>query len=498
MLAEKWYLQDMFGMVSKKVRKNFTGNWEWNSTRAVITNIAGNTLTLDRPTDSNYDAGNDGYVYRIFPMITNADRNYAGGMNEFHTAITVKDLALDQVRDDAMDPVHSSLYEGGPWTADFTVAPVHWEAVYRATVERVTIRNAAADAYSDQARLDDNFEANNIVRNCKIINSGRHAIHFGSAARNCSAIGNHIDTTRGFGVFLCAYAFHSVIVGNTFTNCKAGVAGGDTRDPEGNSFPSSPPADYDDVVGDIGTVIVGNTFVGGSINNPASLPNDSGYAVESGPKPVISGNMIMNYNGGIRIVRAAIDCVVSGNYIRLPVISTRSGIQIDQGAHHANITGNVIIGSRHSDTGVHIETANDVVVSSVDLRSLNTGITLSGDCERVTIKNCKIADIVDPWGPIRIFGATTDVRIDISEVDAVGAHGIISYNDGAGANAQTRLMLNNIGDNGTNDPSSAGSWNLNPATLANAKWDGTMVAWDDAGTKKLSLFKQGIGWITLN
>ncbi len=419
-------------------------------------------------------------------------------MNDTHESIVVKDLSLDQNRDDSMDPVHSSLYEGGPWTADFTVAPVHWEGVYRAIVERVKILNAAADAYSDQARLDDNFETNNIIRNSKIINSGRHAIHFGSAAQNASAIGNHIDTARGFGVFLCAYAFHSVVVGNTFSNCKAGIAGGDSRDPDGNSFPTSPPTDYDDIQGDIGTVVVGNTFYGGPSNNPASLPNDSGYAVEIGPKSVISGNMIMNYNGGIRVVRAAVDCVISGNYIRLPVISTRSGIQVDADAHHANINGNTIIGSKHSDTGVHIDAADDVLVTSTDLRSLNTGIVLAADCERISIKNCKVSDIVDPWGPIRIYGSTTDVRIDINSVEAVGAHGIVSFNDGAGAAAQTRLLLNNVGDNGADNPTSAGDWNLNPATLANAKWDGTMVTWDDAGTKKLCLFKQGIGWITLN
>ncbi len=206
----------------------------------------------------------------------------------------------------------------------------------------------------------------------------------------------------------------------------------------------------------------------------------------------------MHYNGGIRLVYNAIDCVVQGNYIHLSPLSNSAGIRIYDGAHYANISGNTIIGSKAGEIGVSIEAANDIMITSTNMRSLLTAVTLGADSERITIKNCKISDVTDPWGPIRIFGSTTDVRIDVHEMDAAGAQGIVSFNDGDGAAAQKRFMLNNIGDNGTENPASAGGWKLNSSTLANQRWDGTMVTWNDGGTQKLCMFKQGIGWITLN
>ena len=317
------------------------GNWEWNATRTVITNISGNTITFDKPTESNYIASNEGYVYRVFPMITNADRDYSGGMNDYHENIVVRDLLIDQERDDNMDPVHSPLFTGGPWVADFTVAAIHWEAVYRAVVDNVRIINAVADSYSDQARIDGNLETNNVIRNCHISNSGRHGIHFGSSERGAVSLQNHVEGARGYGLFLCAEARHSIIMGNTFSNCESGISGADARQPDGSNVTPSTP--YDDIGGDIGSIIIGNTFIGGPSNNPGSPPNDSSFAISAGPKSVISNNMIMHYNGGIELVQWAVDCIVQGNYINLPSnVSTRSGISVKANANHANINDNTI------------------------------------------------------------------------------------------------------------------------------------------------------------
>ena len=474
-----------------------TGNWEWNSTQTVITNISGNTITFDTQTWSNYDARSDGYVHRVFPMVTNAKRTQSGSPDDIHEGITVRNLTLDQVRNDAMDPVHSPYLEGGPWLAEFTVAVIHWEAVYRAVISDVKILNAVADAYSDQARVSSTpNETNNIIRSCHIINTGRYGVHVGSAERGATLIGNHIDSARAFGLYFCSQAQYSVVVGNTFYNCRSGIGGSDTRDSNQESVTSSTP--YDDIVGDIGSLISGNVFLGGPVNNPKSSENTSVYAIDVGPKSVVSGNVIMHYNGGVRLVDGAVDCIVQGNYIHLPDFSTGLGIQILNGAHGANISGNTIVGSKLIETGISIEAANDIMIASNTMHSLATAIKLGANSERITINNCKISDIADTWAPIKIYGATTDVRIDIREVDAAGVDGIVSFNGGQGAAAQTRLILNNISDNGSDNPALAGSWNLNPATLANQKWDGIMVTWKDGDTKKLSMFKQGIGWITLN
>lgn len=473
------------------------GNWEWDATQTVITNISSNTITFETPTWSNYNASNNGYVHRVFPMVTNATRTQSGLPDDIHEAITVRNLTLDQGRDDAMDPVHSQYFNKGPWLADFTVAVIHWEAVYRAVVSDVKILNAVADGYSDQARVSSTAkETNNVIRSCHIINSGRHALHIGSAEKGATLISNHIDTSRGFGLFMCANAHFSVIVGNTFYNCSSGIAGADARESNSEGITSSTP--YDDIVGDIGSVIIGNAFYGGPINNPENPENNSSYAIDVGPKSVVNGNVIMHYNGGIRLVYNAIDCVVQGNYIHLSPLSSSVGIRIYDGANYANISGNTIIGSKAGETGIGIEAANDIMITSTNMRSLLTAVTLGADSERITIKNCKISDITNTWGPIRIFGTTTDVRIDVHEMDAAGAQGIVSFNGGAGAAAQKRFMLNNIGDNGTENPASAGGWKLNPSTLANQRWDGTMVTWNDGGAQKLCIFKQGIGWITLN
>lgn len=483
--------------VGDQILLSDTGNWEWNSTQTVITNISGNTITFDTPTWSNYDARSDGSVHRVFPMVTNAKRAQSGSPDDIHEAITVRNLTLDQMRNDSMDPIHSPYLEGGPWLAEFTVAVIHWEAVYRAVISDVKILNAVADGYSDQARASSApNETNNIIRSSHIINSGRYAIHLGSAERGATVIGNHIDTSRSFGLYFCSQVQYSVIVGNTFYNCKLGIGGADTRDSNQEPITSSTP--YDDIVGDIGSVITGNVFFGGPINNPGSSENTSSYAIDVGPKSVVSGNVIMRYNGGIRLVDGAVDCIVQGNYIHLSPLSNGTGIRLYDGANYANISGNTIIGSKAGQVGISIESADDVMITSTNMRSLLNAVVLGSDSKRITIENCKISDITDTWAPIKIYGATTDVRIDISAVDAVGAEGIVSFNGGAGAEAQTRLMLNKIGDNGNNNPTTAGGWYLNPTTIANQKWDGTMVTWNDGGTKRLCIFKQGIGWITLN
>lgn len=474
------------------------GNWEWNATRTTITNISGNTIAFDTPTNSNYSASNQGYVYRAFPIVTSADRDYSGGYNQYFESISVRDLAIDQGRNDAMDPVHSSLFTGGPWVADFTIAAIHWEATYRASVQNVKISNAIADSYSDQGRIDGPIPATgNVINNCHITNSGRHGIHFGSSEKAAIATMNHVDSARGYGVFLCANAQHSIITSNTFINCMSGIAGADARDLTGDLITPSTP--YDDVIGDISTIVSNNSFIGGALNNPGSLPNNSGFAIELGPKSIASGNVIMNYNGGIKIVQSAYDCVIQGNYIKLPTIATTAGIRIDANAHHANINNTTIIGTKSSDTGIMLETVDDVCINTVDMRSLITGISVAGNVSRLTINSCKIDDITDTYAPIRIYGSTTDSNINIGQtLETATVDGLVSYHDGSGAVAQTRLRLNNIGDNGTDNPASTGDWNLNPATPYNAKWDGTMVTWDDGGTKRLCLFKQGIGWITLN
>lgn len=60
--------------------------------------------------------------------------------------------------------------------------------------------------------------------------------------------------------------------------------------------------------------------------------------------------------------------------------------------------------------------------------------------------------------------------------------------------APVRFVYEGLGDNGTDNPASAGPWN----GISGRRWNGTIVRWNSGGGEKFSIFRTGVGWTTLN
>jgi hypothetical protein len=459
------------------------GNFEWNSTHAVITDITGNDITIDRPAVSAYT---NATVLTAFPLIT----NNIGHTNDPATATRggrVQHLCLDQ-NFGGDDPTDLTFI-------DFTNSAIHWEHAFDYVVHDVHILNAAGDAYSDQYRGPDatpgyGYPTSNAIIGSHVHSSVRHGVHIGSDTASAQIVGNRITDCGWMAVFLCRNAQNTAITGNTFVNCRQGIGGSDVRQADDDAVTDLTP--YGDIRGDIGTVVTGNTFLGGPLSDVVNtMP-----AIDLAAQGVAVGNTIMDWNGGIRVVTDAVDCTVSGNSITLaPNYSSNSGISVAAGAHRCAITGNTIRGGGHGagpvtkqDTGIAVEDANSVSIIGNHLANLEGGIALAGDLNQLTMAHNTAIDVVDAYGLVRIYGTLTDSAIDVTAFDP--AYNSISYHDGDGESAQVRLIINGLGDNGADDPATGGPWN----GVTGERYTGVFVQWND-GSQHISQYQSGYGWL---
>jgi polygalacturonase len=465
-----------------------SGNFGWDATQAVIEEIDGNTITLDRNLATGYTTASDATIRTLFPMVTNA-----GGYLAPTSHINVKDLAIDQNRGEDDVPLDVEAVAG------FTFACVHWEASYDSHVEGVHLLNAAQDAYSDQCRAADPFTRNSIHKSL-VVGSGGHGVHIGSSTSGARIALNWIEDCGDMAVFLCANAAHTVVSHNVIVNCLKGVAGGDGRDAtvEDGDGPATDSTTEANLRGDTHTTITGNTFIGGALNASAL----STFAADLGPRSVFVGNTIKDWNGGVRLFNFARDCVVADNHIGLNAASGRSGIVVNQGAHRAKITNNVIVcPTNEGQTGAiavgsGAAPVNDVMIDNVSAFNVNIGLVLTDEVNRLRVTNLTLRSGIA--APVRIIGTTTDCHLDLAGVFTTEAATLISYQDGVGAAAQVRLLVNGVGDNGTDNPATAGQWNgIGTGALAR-RYDGVKVRWDNDGTRRLSMFDQPSGgWLVL-
>ena len=469
--------------VGDEVTISDVGNFEWNSSHAVITGIDGDDLTLDRETISAYT---DAVVLTAFPLVT----NNVGHTNDPATATRggrVQHLCLDQNfgGDDPADVTR----------IDFTNSTVHWEHAFDYVVHDVHILNAAGDAYSDQYRGPDGtpgygYPTTNAILGSHVHSGARHGIHIGSDTAQAQIVGNRVQDCGFMAVFLCRNAQNTVISGNTFVNCRAGVGGSDVRQADDDAVTDLTP--YGDIRGDIGTVITGNSFLGG----PLSDVVDAAPAIDLAAQGVAVGNTIMDWNGGIRVVADAVDCTVTGNSITLaPNYSGGVGVSVLDGAHRCSVMGNTIRGGGHGagpitkqDTGISVEGADDCTVIGNHLAELTGGVALSGGISNLTLAHNTAIDVVDAYGLVRVYGTLTDSTLDVTGFDP--AYNSISYHDGDGEAAQVRLLINGLGDNGSDNPAVDGPWNA----VSGSRYDGTFVKWNN-GSQHISQYHDGYGWL---
>lgn len=432
-----------------------TTSAEWSATQARVAATTGTSITLDTPLTAQVRSDRSGKVWACFPLVSNTADGSEGGR--------ICDLTLDQQA------------TGVDISTDFTVAAIHFVGAYRYTVERVVFRRCVGDAYSDQAQpgfgLNVTYpqpatilrSTKNRIAGCRIIGPGRHGVHLGTAMDGAIVEGNEISgisNPLGMALFFCAYACNAVVTGNYVRNCMQGFAGGDNRD--------------------TGNVISGNVFVGGT----NSQQSTSLYAIDGGAQWTITGNIILDWRGGIRIGNGCADAVISGNYVRLSTNGTRECLNVLTGADRPTITGNQFVGGTAGSKAVSLVSVSDVLAVGNLTHDVREGWSLSG-VNRATIHSSPVTSAIVGVGFRFVTSTSTDVQLDVRGM-AIATPVQEDF-------AATRLVVNGTGDNGANNPATAGAWNSVPAQR---RFNGIDVYWND-GTPHISRYRAGIGWIQL-
>jgi hypothetical protein len=432
-----------------------TTSVEWSATQGLVTATTPTSITLDTPLVAQVRSDRSGKVWKCFPMISNtADGSEGGG---------VRDLTIDQQA------------TGVDISTDFTVAAINWVGAYRYNTERVVFRNCVGDAYSDQAQYGFGLNVTypqpatilrstkNRVAGCRMISPGRHGVHLGTAMDGAIVEANEISgisNSLGMALFFCAYACNATVVGNIVRNCMQGFAGGDNRD--------------------TGNVIANNLFIGGT----NSQQSTSLYAIDGGAQWTISGNIILDWRGGIRIGTGCADAVITGNYVRLSTNGTRECLNVLAGADRPTITGNQFVGGTAGSKAVSLVSVSDVLAVGNLTHDVREGWSLAG-VTRATIEASPVSSATVGVGFRFVTSTSTDVQLDVRGM-AIASPVQEDF-------APTRLVVNGLGDNGAVNPATGGPWNTVPAQR---RFGGTEVYWND-GTPHISKYRHGVGWVQL-
>jgi hypothetical protein len=345
-------------------------NFEWNSTKTVITNVAGNLISFPNAVVASLQTNRAAFATTTFSLIKNEPMS---------TNIVVRDLVLDQNR---------SLT--GDTNNDFTTSCVELESAYLSLFDRVVIQNAPADGWSDQGTNGLNivtlYPSNiswtmNTFQNSVIKNGGRHGVHIGTADAGTLVQGNTLTNLAGFAMFYCAYATESRAIGNYVANCLSGFAGIDFRD--------------------YANVIANNT-IRACTNHSIDLATSGSDG--TGGRCTISGNVII----GRAIYIDQPDCTIIGNTIE-SALST-SSIKVASGADRTTIQGNVIT-SLGGGGSVNVEFVGDDdcrLVGNI-IKGSSKGIDFQG-CSRLLASGNTLSGMTSTWW---VFDGTASTNIVI-------------------------------------------------------------------------------------
>ncbi len=434
------------------------GNGEWASSHVVVTGISGTTVSFAPALAQTYSGGANRRAFRTFPLIQNVGANTEDGTQDEVKRLRVHDLTLDQNWTSGQDEDR-----GAVTYLNFTVSTIHWDKVRDSVVERVDILNACSDGYSDQARGG----TGNTIQDCKIESPMRYGIHLGTTmlgggkalrntvvdAGNPSRLSTGATDNVGAGFFYCADVVGTLVEGNTFEDCWGGFYGGDN---DGG----------DHVYGDQANRIIGNRIAG-------QIAGSTARAIEPGWKAIVADNIISGWRGGaIRLRSGCSDSVVQGNTIGL--IAAGTGIEVLAKADRPVITGNLITqtGTGDASNGITLTGVDDGVVVDNLISGVYNGITLDG-CNRIECENTISSHQV--YGYQFNGSASADVAIRTRN----GTYFNI-VNEGTLSNC-TRLLINGVGENGENDPASAGDWYTATSTSVShtKRWfhHGAIVHW---------------------
>jgi parallel beta-helix repeat protein len=175
----------------------------WNMAHAVVKEVRGDELVLDRRVTRVFDPAKGGIVLTCFPAIT---------ANEV-SRIVVEGLAIDG-RPTAMT---KSMPEADP---GFTFAAIHLVGVSESRVESCWVTAWPSDGISLQ-RGDGNS-----VKDCRVQDCRGNGLHPGGGLRDSTFAENIVRGNGGEGMFFCAGVRHVVASKNVFSRNKGNGIGG--------------------------------------------------------------------------------------------------------------------------------------------------------------------------------------------------------------------------------------------------------------------------------
>jgi parallel beta-helix repeat protein len=202
----------------------------------------------------------------------------------------------------------------------------------------------------------------------------------------------------------------------------------------------------------------------------------------------IVGNTILlddlAFNSGMHegiVVYDSVGNVVQGNTLE------GCGITVQHGACHYNvIQGNTVDAQDRSalpyrTRGVHIRAGIGNVVEGNSLHDpYYDTIRVEASASKTVIKN-NVLTLNNNAPRYPIF-------VEASSAQTIIGDNVLDGNTNGINDLGTRTILNGVGQNGSNDPASAGNWNGNGV-------EGVIVQWDNgAGKKRLSQYSGG-AWI---
>lgn len=443
---------------------------EWDSSSVVVTAIAGDTITFTPGLEMDYSGEVGLRACRSFPVVQNVGANTSNGTHAAVTGLWVHDLTIDQ----NFDPLTDINDNSG--RLDFTCSAIHWDKVRHSLVERVTIRNAVSDAYSDQARADTMADqgVGNTIRDCVIESPARHGIHLGTYMWDAKVLDNtvldagnpdrldDVSTNVGSGLFYCAEVVGTIAMGNRFVNCWGGFFGGDVNPGR--------------ISGDVFNQIIGNQITG-------QIAGSTMRAIEPGGRAIVSNNVVRDWWGkGIVLGQNCDRSIIEGNHVEM--IGYEAAFQATN-AEQFDLSDNIFAGVGNGQ-GISLDTCADVTITGGRVVGFEFGVTLV-NCQRVssTMPATSAAAAYRFVSP-----PSTDIRIDLTTTDPALTPTLV---DESTLGLVTRLVVNGLGDNGDDDPAVAGPWFdvTDPVTvLHQRRWPvhNTVVHWTDGGEHRISRF----------
>lgn len=435
-----------------------TSSFEFLSTQGVITAIVGNTITFSNDEglgrtglDAAVQTTRSAFASTSFPLIRNVKA--ASGMK-------VIGGTFNQAKN-AADPGFDGTF------GDFTLSTIHWVEAYRATVENVTMLNAPADAYSDQANDGTGVTltaaniktTKNTIRGCRIRDANRHGIHLGTAMNGAFVLGNEVTNCGytggvGYGIFYCAFVTNTVVSGNLIEGCGQGLAGIDERD-------------------------VNNVITGNVIKNSFTWAIGT-MGAGTGGKCTITGNVIVGNRG---ILWTEPDTTITGNVVELN--GGNPGIQLTATGDRCLIGFNVFRGGTAGSQHLYLSGADDVRVIGNMMSGGVNATDIRGMTRMVAIGNHMSAfTTAQGW----VFNTTTSVDCVIKDERNALTTPVLENV------AATRLVYEGLATNGSADPAVSGPW----FGVTGRRYDGTQIYWFDGTNHRLSVFRNDVGMIALN